>query len=92
MQIEAGFVKTYPHFVSTSQAVDTPRTMANDNKDDSRPISVIWHILESTGGRDIMALSKTSTEQEILFPPGTKFTVIGMEKLRRGLPKPITWK
>lgn len=84
--IEPGFVKTYPHFVSTSQAVDTPRTMALDNKDEARPITVIWHIMESSGGRDIMALSKT-TEQEILFPPGTKFTVIGMEKLRRGLAK-----
>lgn len=86
MKFEKGFVKTYPHFVSTSQAVEVARTQANDNKDDARPIKVIWHIMESSGGRDIMELS-TTTEKEILFPPGTKFTILGMQKTRRGLAK-----
>lgn len=84
-EIQKDFVKPYPHFVSTSQSVDTARSMAADNKDKARPIVVIWHIIESSGGRDIMQLSATVSEQEILFPPGTKFTVKGMEKTRRGL-------
>lgn len=86
VKFESGYVKTYPHFVSTSQTVDVARTMAADNKDESRPIKVIWHIVQSSGGRDIMALS-TTTEQEILFPPGTTFTIVGVQKTRRGLAK-----
>ena len=31
-------------------------------------------------GKDIRVLSKTPEEDEILFPPGTKFTVVAVEE------------
>lgn len=74
-QVHAGVVKTFPIFVSTSQALSTPLSQLGSFKSPARPWGIVYHIKESKTGKDVAPWSNSPGEAEILFAPNTKFLV-----------------
>lgn len=75
--LQPGARKTYPHFVSTSMELMTPKGMINQNASAERPYKVLYHITKThKPGKDVSAVAKSGAgEAEILFPANTTFAV-----------------
>ena len=71
-----GFGRNFPHLVSTSTGIDTPLKECKKNKSDGRPYQIIYHIIASSGGRDVASFAKSQNEAEIIFLPGTWFKLV----------------
>lgn len=77
-QLVAGHRKRFPHLLSTSKALDTPRSQIGSWTTEARPFQVIYHIVDSSRrrGKDVEMVAKSGKgEAEILFPAGTTFVI-----------------
>lgn len=72
-----GVRKTFPHFVSTSMELMTPKGMIRQNASAERPYKVLYHITKThKPGKDVSDVAKSgASEAEILFPGNTTFAV-----------------